>query len=72
MDAVAECEQVLKKEPTSSRSNSSGDNAGWHLTFGKELFTPWHDAEVDPKSSSLIYKQICRSVENGEFRFKSV
>ncbi|ESO08895.1 hypothetical protein HELRODRAFT_190655 [Helobdella robusta] len=67
MDAISECEQSLRIENKKDQTLKSG----WHLFFGKELFTPWHDAEVDEKSTEIIYLQIIRSAMNGEFRFKS-
>ena len=59
MDAIGECEQA-------------SNQCRWSLFFGKEIFTPWHDAEFDEVASSLIYCQIIKSVLNGEFKFKSV
>ncbi|ELU03018.1 hypothetical protein CAPTEDRAFT_175577 [Capitella teleta] len=65
MDAITECEQIVRTK------GKVEDVAPWRLYFRKELFTPWHDPELDRIASDLIYKQICKGVKVDEYRFKS-
>lgn len=66
MDAITECEQIVRAK------GRREEEAPWRLYFRKELFTPWHDPELDEVASDLIYQQICRGVKSDEYRYKSV
>jgi len=61
MDAISECEQLIRS------SGGLEEEAPWQLYFRKEIFTPWHDAELDPIATGLIYEQIIRSVQASHF-----
>ena len=66
MDAIAECEQLVRC------NGGREEDAPWQLFFRKEIFTPWHDAELDQVATELIYRQITQSVQSEEYRLRSV
>lgn len=65
MDAISNCEQYVKE------LGQKESKAPWKLYLRKEFFTPWYDPTIDELSTHLIYKQIVRGLNGGEYRCKS-
>lgn len=65
MDAISNCEQYVKE------LGQKESKAPWKLYLRKEFFTPWYDPTIDPISTHLVYKQIVRGLNDGEYRCKS-
>ena len=61
MDAITECEQLIRIE-----GRSEADSP-WNVFYRKELFTPWHDASLDPAATDLIYRQIVDGVKREDY-----
>uniref|UniRef100_W5U6H9 Unconventional myosin-VIIa n=1 Tax=Ictalurus punctatus TaxID=7998 RepID=W5U6H9_ICTPU len=61
LDAISLCEQEERRQGQDEKG------AQWHLSFKKELFTPWHDCTIDPISTELIYTQIIHDLKSGEY-----
>lgn len=61
MDAISNCEQYAKEVGISERTIS------WKLFIQKEMFVPWHNPSDDPVATNLIYHQIVRGVNNGDY-----
>ena len=66
MDAISECEQILRN------SGKKEEDAPWRIYFRKELFTPWHDPGYDEVATNLIFHQVCRGVRSEEYKMQSV
>ena len=66
MDAVSECEHVVRGE------GGREEDAPWQLHFRKEIFSPWHDVELDDVATDLIYRQIIHAVHANEYTLRSV
>ncbi|KAL5279589.1 hypothetical protein ACFFRR_003901 [Megaselia abdita] len=65
MDAISNCEQYVTEQ------GQKESRAPWKLYLRKEFFTPWYDPTIDSTSTHLIYKQIVRGLNYGEYRCKS-
>ncbi|XP_049316027.1 myosin-VIIa isoform X2 [Bactrocera dorsalis] len=65
MDAISNCEQYAKEQGQNEK------NALWKLYLRKEMFSAWYDPSVDPLATYLIYKQITRGLNFGEYRFRT-
>ena len=65
-DAVSECEQLVRTE------GGREEDAPWQLHYRKEIFSPWHDVELDDVATELIYRQIIQAVHANEYALRSV
>ncbi|XP_073820580.1 myosin-VIIa-like isoform X2 [Musca autumnalis] len=65
MDAISNCEQYAKEQGQNERK------AQWKLYFRKEMFSSWYDPRQDKLAAYLVYKQICRGLNFGEYRCRS-
>lgn len=62
MDAICECEQMLRVDEGIEEEMSP-----WRIFFQKEMFTPWHNPDIDLESTNLIYRQILSGIRRGEY-----
>ncbi|TMW39661.1 hypothetical protein DOY81_015259, partial [Sarcophaga bullata] len=65
MDAISNCEQYAKEQGYNERK------APWKMYLRKEMFSAWYDPRQDQFATHLIYKQICRGLNYGEYRCRS-
>nr|XP_014086844.1 myosin-VIIa-like isoform X1 [Bactrocera oleae] len=65
MDAISNCEQYAKEQGKNEK------NAPWKLYLRKEMFCTWYDPSMDPIATYLIYKQITRGLNFGEYRCRT-
>ncbi|XP_059221486.1 myosin-VIIa [Stomoxys calcitrans] len=61
MDAISNCEQYAKERGQNERK------AVWKLYLRKEIFSAWFDPRQDQLAARLVYKQICRGLNYGEY-----
>ncbi len=66
MDAISECEQVVRHK------GQKEEDAPWRLYMRKELFVPWHDPTEDPVCTELVYQQLIRGLRSDEYRSRNV
>ena len=66
MDGISECEMLVRTE------GGHEQDAPWQLHYRKEIFTPWHDVELDDVATDLIYRQIIQAVHANEYQLRSV
>ncbi|KAL1490407.1 hypothetical protein ABEB36_013111 [Hypothenemus hampei] len=62
LDAISQCEQYSKEQGNDER------NSPWKMILRKEMFAPWHDPSLDPVATDLIYKQVFKGLQTGEYR----
>ncbi|CRL00551.1 CLUMA_CG013811, isoform B [Clunio marinus] len=60
-DAISSCEQFAKEQAISER------NVKWQLYIQKEMFLPWHNPEDDQIATDLIYSQIIKGINYGDY-----
>ncbi|XP_046806985.1 myosin-VIIa isoform X1 [Lucilia cuprina] len=65
MDAISNCEQYAKEQGYNERK------APWKMYLRKEMFSTWYDPSQDQLATHLIYKQICRGLNYGEYRCRT-
>ncbi|XP_055375629.1 myosin-VIIa-like, partial [Condylostylus longicornis] len=65
MDAISNCEQYAKERGVSERKTVC------KLYLRKEIFSPWYNPSIDQIATNLIYKQIVRGINFGEYRCKN-
>jgi len=66
MDAITECEQLVRTQ------GRIADSSSWRLFYRKELFTPWYNPSLDQVATDLIYRQIVDNVQTGNYRLHRV
>lgn len=60
-DAISSCEQFAKEQGISEK------NIKWQLYIQKEMFLPWHNPSDDPVATDLIYHQIIKGINYGDY-----
>lgn len=65
LDAISSCEQHAKEMGASEK------NTPFKIIFRKEIFTPWYNPADDKTATDLIYRQIVKGLNYGEYRCKS-
>lgn len=60
-DAISSCEQFAKEQGIAER------NVKWQLYIQKEMFLPWHNPSDDPIATDLIYYQIVKGINYGDY-----
>lgn len=60
-DAISSCEQFAKEQGIAEK------NVKWQFFIQKEMFTPWHNASDDPIATDLIYHQIIKGINFGDY-----
>ena len=60
-DAISSCEQFAKEQGMAEK------NVNWQLYIQKEIFLPWHNPSDDPIATDLIYNQIVKGINYGDY-----
>lgn len=60
-DAISSCEQFAKEQGIAEKS------VNWQLYIQKEMFVPWHNPSDDPIATDLIYHQIIKGLNYGDY-----
>ena len=60
-DAISSCEQFAKEQGIPEKS------VKWQLFLQKEMFLPWHNPTDDPIATDLIFHQIARGINYGDY-----
>lgn len=60
-DAISSCEQFAKEQGIPEKS------VKWELYIQKEIFLPWHNPSDDPIATDLIYHQIVKGINYGDY-----
>lgn len=60
-DAISSCEQFAKEQGVAEK------NIKWQLYIQKEMFLPWHNPGDDPIATDLIYHQIVKGINYGDY-----
>lgn len=61
MDAISNCEQYAKEGGSNDR------NVPYKLFLRKEMFSPWYNPTEDTVATDLIYCQVTKGINNGEY-----
>lgn len=61
-DAICQCEQYAMQ----MRRSEAGP-VPWFLLFQKELFSPWHDTQLDNVATDVIYQQVITGIMTDEY-----
>lgn len=60
-DAISSCEQYAKEQGILEKS------VKWELYIQKEMFLPWHNPTDDAIATDLIYHQIMKGINDGDY-----
>lgn len=60
-DAISSCEQFAKEQGIAEKS------VKWQLYIQKEVFLPWHNPVDDSIATDLIYHQITKGINYGDY-----
>lgn len=60
-DAISNCEQFAKEQGVLEK------NIKWQLFIQKEMFIPWHNPSDDPIATELIFHQIMKGINFGDY-----
>lgn len=64
-DAVSSCEQFAKEQGANERT------VQWQLYIQKEMFLPWHNPGDDATATDLIFHQVTRGINYGDYTCSS-
>lgn len=65
MDAISNCEQYAKEQGQNERK------APWKLFLRMEMIPPWYNPSEDQVATQIIYRQIVRGINFGEYNCKT-
>lgn len=60
-DAISSCEQFAKEQGIPEKS------VKWQLYIQKEMFLPWHNPSDDPVATDLIFYQLIKGINFGDY-----